>query len=112
MALRDELRCLDVGRTSGRAIAGYRCTRAYLLRLRFRLRDLSDAVKTPPGYANVGAAAVGNAVQTYAMLFVLLTRSRRLSSCGIDWSILQYDPPATDLQASGLSGFSAMIRSI
>ena len=50
MALRDELRCLDVGRTSGRAIAGYRCARAYLLRLQFRLRYLPDAVKATPGY--------------------------------------------------------------
>ena len=31
VALRDELRCFDVGRASGRAIAGCRRARAYLL---------------------------------------------------------------------------------
>ena len=57
-ALRDELRCLDVGRTSRRAVADSRCARAYLLRLQFRLRYLPDAVKATPGYADVGASAI------------------------------------------------------
>ena len=65
VALRDELLSFDVGRTSGRAIADYRRARASLL-LRFRLwlrrRHLPDAVKAPPGYADVRSPAIGDTV--------------------------------------------------
>ena len=42
--------------------AASRCARAYLLRLRLLLRHLPDAVKATPGYADVGASAIGDAV--------------------------------------------------
>ena len=60
-ALRDELLCFQVWRTD--AIADSRRARANLLRLRLRRRrDLSDAVKTPPADADIGASAICDAV--------------------------------------------------